>query len=67
MKKILKPGNTSKKWVAHCYTCDAEFEYEASDIHYNQYIHHTTVSCPQCGSEISHRNNPCSQISTENF
>ena len=69
MKKILRQGNTrtAKKFVATCYTCDTQFEYEAEDLHYNQFIHHTTVSCPQCGSEIYHRNNPFSQISTENF
>ena len=66
MKKILRQGST-KKYRAKCSCCDTEFEYEAEDLHYNQYVHHTTVSCPQCGSEIYHRNNPCSQISTENF
>lgn len=66
MKKILRQGST-KKFRAKCFSCDTEFEYEAEDLHYNQYVHHTTVTCPQCGSEIYHRNNPCSQITTENL
>lgn len=65
MKKILKQVNTSKKWVAHCFTCDTEFEYESEDLHYNKYINHSTVSCPNCGSEILHRYNPFSNITTE--
>ena len=68
MKKILKQGSISKKWITHCFTCDTEFEYEAEDLHYNSYIHRSCVSCPCCGSEIVHRkDNNCSNITIEHI
>lgn len=68
MKKILKQGNTSKKWVTHCYQCDTEFEYEIEDLHYNHYVHRQCVSCPGCGSEIVHYvDNNCSNITVEHI
>lgn len=66
MKKILRQGDidyrTVSKFVGHCFNCDTQFEYEAEDLHYNQYIHHQCVSCPTCNHEIFHDYNPRGKV-----
>lgn len=66
MKRILKQGNISKL-VAHCFTCDTEFEYEAEDLVFIKPISMICVECPNCGTLIQHNGNLKSNITTESL
>lgn len=56
MIKIIKDGTRDKKYYGKCHKCATEFEFEHSDVKYeeNSYSNSETKSiyCPVCGKRI---------------
>jgi DNA-directed RNA polymerase subunit RPC12/RpoP len=51
--KILKLGKLKRKnGKKICRTCGTKFEYEPSDVRYDEILMVTWVQCPACGKNV---------------